>query len=290
MKKLVYTATLILIGSLAFAQQPTNAGFETWDTLGVVNGKRLYLPFGWQTTNAEAAGLDLKQPAMYTTDAHSGKYALALSSVTDENDGQMGMVMSGNGFVDINDAGEKFALTGKPVKFGAWVKYYPEGPDSFMVMMLFYKNGTLLGSAYIRSSEAIDQYTKMEQTIQFNAGAPTPDSAKIAIMPGQDIPFSKTYLTIDDIYVEYEGTTGLGEELVEKIGIYPNPTTNQVNLQLPAQVVLTAVTLTDLQGKAITVAVENQNQLNVAMLTAGVYMIHGVDNAGKVYQAKLIKE
>lgn len=290
MKKLLYTTTLILFGSVAFAQQPSNASFEDWDTLGTVNGKRLNMPISWQTTNGEALGLDLKQPANYTTDAHTGKYALELSSVTDENDGQMGMVMSGSGFTDLNNAGEKFALTGKPKKFGAWIKYYPEGQDSFTVMIMFYKQGEFLGSAFIQSSQVIDVYTKMEQNIVFNTGVPTPDSAKIAIIPGQDIPFSKTFLTIDDIYVEYEGTTGIGEQQAEKIGVFPNPAVNQLTLQLPAQAVLTQVTCTDLQGKAFTLDLEQENKLDLAALKTGIYMIHGIDKNGKLYQAKFVKE
>ena len=290
MKKIVYSLMMVCGAFLAHAQQPANASFEEWDTLGSVNGVRLHWPMNWQTTNAEALSNNLPQAVTYSKDAHSGTFAMKIATVLDETDQQMSVVSSGENFNGMEDAGEKFALTGTPKKFGAWVKYFPEGQDSFTVMMLFFQQGQILGSAYVRSSTPTETYTKIEQNIQFNAGAPTPDSAKIVIIPGEAVPFSKTYLIIDDVFVEYEGTTGLNELASEKIGVYPNPATTQVKLQLPAQVVLQQVMLTDVQGKTTLVNVDDTNQLNMEALTAGIYTVHGVDKNGKAYHARLVKE
>lgn len=289
MKKLLYTLALSLIVSAALAQQPTNAGFEDWDTLGSINGTRLYLPMHWQTTNAEALSVNLPQPVTYTTDAHTGNYAIKISTVLDETDQQMGMVFSGYGFSAMDDAGDKFALTGTPKKFGAWFKYFPEGQDSFTVMMLFFQQGQILGSAYVRSAAPTDTYTKIEQSIQFNPGTPTPDSAKVLIIPGQDVPFSKTYLIIDDVFVTYE-TTGLNEQVSEKIGVYPNPAATQLALTLPANQILTEVTMSDMQGKMHVMQVNEQKQINIAALLPGIYTLHGTAKNGQQYHARFVKE
>jgi hypothetical protein len=77
------------------------------------------------------------------------------------------------------------------------------------------------------------------------------------------------------------------------IQVYPNPVQNELVVQNDNNLVLTSIQISDLTGKVVLEqnldAVET-NQLSVAALTKGIYLvtIEGVN--GRLLQTKLIKE
>lgn len=76
--------------------------------------------------------------------------------------------------------------------------------------------------------------------------------------------------------------------LSNRIRLYPNPTSALLNIQLEDNVRIDKVVISDLSGKIIMEIKENQSQLNVERLSAGLYFIQ-VFSEGNKFQTKFIK-
>ncbi len=285
----------IVLSALAFISvqataQIYNPGFEEWDTLSVIDGKRLHEPLGWQTANDYMLSEDLEQPVTYSTDARTGNYAMKLNASLNPDGEQVSVAISGSGFAGINKSGEKFKLEGKPKKFGAYIKYQPDGQDSLTMVMFFFKQGQILGSAYIRKKQTFTDYTKIEQDIMFIGGVPMPDSAKIMIIPTAAQVASNTYLIIDDLFVEYDQTTGLSDSHKKPatIGVYPNPANEKMVLNADKNTKLVSAEVIDILGVRRKIAL-NENQIDVSGLAQGTYFIIATDEASNQYKSRFVK-
>jgi len=83
-------------------------------------------------------------------------------------------------------------------------------------------------------------------------------------------------------------TIGIGDNLAEMVSIYPNPTTDVLNLQVPSSVEITAVAMYDVLGKRVNVSYAN-NVVDTANLSTGVYMLQVETTAGAITQ-KIVKQ
>lgn len=80
--------------------------------------------------------------------------------------------------------------------------------------------------------------------------------------------------------------------LSEKFNIYPNPTTNVVNITNAENMVVEQVTVYDVTGKQLSTQSYNNEtevQLNVENLASGTYMLH-VETAQGTAVKKLVKK
>lgn len=74
----------------------------------------------------------------------------------------------------------------------------------------------------------------------------------------------------------------------DKFLVYPNPAKNQINFQLPMNLAVDKITITDLCGKTILTHTGITNQINTENLSNGVYFVHAYSGKN-VYQTKFIK-
>ncbi|MGO3237699.1 MAG: T9SS type A sorting domain-containing protein, partial [Psychroflexus halocasei] len=81
---------------------------------------------------------------------------------------------------------------------------------------------------------------------------------------------------------------GVAGDLAEMISVYPNPTSDFVQLNLPSHIEVTSVQMFDLLGKNIDVELNN-NKLDLTSFAEGVYMISIETNQGKLTK-KIIKK
>lgn len=287
---IVLLSTLILTAFGVKAQQ--NNGFEQWDTLSIINGNRYHDLIDWQTTNDYLLGINLPQAVTYTTDARSGQYAMRLNATVDEEGNQLSTVVSGKGFEGLDQAGDKFPLRGKPSKFGAWVKYQPDGLDSFLVMILFFKEGQHVGSGFLRSSQTIGTYQKVEQELRYYQGAPDPDSAKIIIVASAAQMLSNTYLIIDDVFVEYGTTTGIAqqENNLESAALYPNPVAGSLFISMKEPNNIQSAKVLTATGEEVAAIQLNTNGIDVSSLAPGIYYLQLTDKHNQVSRKKFIKQ
>jgi hypothetical protein len=71
----------------------------------------------------------------------------------------------------------------------------------------------------------------------------------------------------------------LGPELItpsfanQELKLYPSPTTNLLNIQTPNNIKIDKITISDLTGKVVIMQTENTNQVEVAQLARGFYLL-----------------
>lgn len=82
------------------------------------------------------------------------------------------------------------------------------------------------------------------------------------------------------------GTTAYPNQM--EISLYPNPAKNLLSIDLGA-LELSKMDITDINGKSISVEVENINSINVESLKPGVYFIEITDSKGNLSMKRFIK-
>ncbi|MCB0806124.1 MAG: hypothetical protein KDC05_10030 [Bacteroidales bacterium] len=134
--------TLLLTGwaGLILAQQqPENAGFETWEDVGLNTDE----PFEWSSIKtSDNSFLNGLAPYVWdqSTDAHSGNYSVKLFNTPILTTVAAGIVTNGqihadfnpeNGYAFTNTADDRWntAFTLKPDSLVLWAKYSPLGGD-----------------------------------------------------------------------------------------------------------------------------------------------------------------
>ena len=84
--------------------------------------------------------------------------------------------------------------------------------------------------------------------------------------------------------------TSLRESIynTNNISIYPNPATNNIQLQIDNQQEVASVRLLDFTGNEISIPIPENNILNVSNVPAGLYVLNIIDNSGMlVYTQKI---
>jgi len=105
-------------------------------------------------------------------------------------------------------------------------------------------------------------------------------------IPGKGTADTTTYF--DDF--SYEIVTGINKHTVNSntIQIYPNPVTDVLNID--ARVALSRAVIYNLTGQQIRNLNNPRNQINVASLPRGVYILHLTDRDGNQYKAKFVRQ
>jgi hypothetical protein len=85
--------------------------------------------------------------------------------------------------------------------------------------------------------------------------------------------------------VNYDAAMGVNEQSL-KARVYPNPTYDKLHLELEG---LVSYVLYDLSGKTILSGAMTSGTLSLASCEAGTYLMHLMDETGKVSQLKVVK-
>lgn len=83
-------------------------------------------------------------------------------------------------------------------------------------------------------------------------------------------------------------TLSVNEVLAGNVSVYPNPSSDVFNVQLPSNVVVNSSSLVDVLGKTTGVVYSN-GQMNVSALAPGVYFLNLDTNFGS-YTQKVVKQ
>lgn len=288
MKKIYYTLALLCgLSSAAFSQIP-NPGFESWDSLSIVNNKRIYNPTGWFSTNAQMVGNGFEQPVTMSTDARTGNYAVQITASLDDAGKQAAILSTGNSvsFDFSKDPGEKIALQGKIKSFQLYYKYLTAINDSFMVYLAMYKDGQFYGQAYTRGGQS-NTYQKLSLELSYPATIPPPDSAKFFIFASTQNN-TGSILTIDDMSIGYANTS-IANATKKRLGIYPNPAKNSITVS-DNDIQNTSYKIINNQGQIAQEGILENNEINTSNLTQGVYIIQMENQTANYQQTKFVKE
>ncbi len=259
-------------GSVLTSPYPNNS-FEDWTTTTVED------PTNWYSINWLLAGPGLENVTK-TTDANSGTYAVEMTTVFEAPDTIASLlsmapidVFSWNPFANA-------PYNADPTQFSGAYKYAPANGDQASIDLIFYENGNIIGT-HSEQLTAQATYTTFSSNLSLTG---TPDSIMFLAYSG-DNPGS--VLKLDDLQFS-GGNVGIEEQQMIAFDLYPNPTTDVVNISLPEKGVFEI----EIVGMDGALAVKRNNcsgnqQVDLSVLSNGIYIVH-ISNGQATHTKKLI--
>ena len=281
--------TLSLFASVvSLSAQLHNGGFEDLGSLD--------MPAYWgagseSITIGDSIVVDSAKYLLNSTDVHSGQHAVELRNAYNytQDVGLPGLWMASS----LEDGYGGFSapdvpIAQRPSALRFWVKYAPvQGDSAYAEIKVFGEFQQEIGSGSLHIGGNVDSYTAFEVPVVYGST----DEAFyinvrfITIVPGGNAHLG-TRLLLDDVDVQYSGT-GIAEMTGNALGIYPNPATDQVRIELPGTASQATVKVFSSTGRLERLAQVMNGMLSMSDLPAGAYILQ-VDQAGRRYQAPLM--
>ncbi len=98
-----------------------------------------------------------------------------------------------------------------------------------------------------------------------------------------------TWSLYDKQYFEVSGTLGIETEELSKISIYPNPTSNVVNIKLPIHITIESIEVIDINGRLIFHSQESLSKIDCSSFSNGVYLLQLKTSSGALSK-RIIKQ
>lgn len=252
MKKTILSiAAVAFTSATLFAQIPNN-GFENWTSMGSYSN-----PDGWDQLNSMTTGMSVYTCTKGTPGSVGAAY-LKLVSKTVGSTVAPGVAVSG--LIDMTAMKPKsgFPYTGQPQKLtGSW-QYMASGADAGFIAVLLtkwnsttMKRDTIAKANQVLSGMAMS-WAPFNINLTYKSSA-LPDSAIIVLSASGTTPVANSYLYVDNL--SFAGSVaGINtiDTYVSNINAYPNPTSDNINVELNAQKASTIkLQLVDVTGKLI---------------------------------------
>lgn len=286
-KSILSLVAIATISTTAFAQIPNNS-FETWMSMGTYSN-----PDNWDNLNMMTSSSGVFTATKGTGGASGG--GSSYLKLTSKNVGGMG-VMPGVAVCGTLDmatfkATKGFPYTMRPANLiGSW-QYMASGADAgFVAVYLTKWNSTMMMRDTI--AKAIEPLVGMAMswaTFNINLNymsSAMPDSAIIILSASGTTPVANSYLYVDNM--SFSGTTtGINniENVVSNISVYPNPSTENINIELNVQKTsLVKFQLVDLTGKLVKEVTAGEIQgkyatrINTNGISKGTYFLKVIAN------------
>lgn len=257
----------------AFAQIPNN-GFETWTSVGTYSN-----PASWDQLNSMTTGFGVYTCTKGTPGSPGASYLKLVSKTVTGLGVVPGVAVCG--VIDVAAMKPKsgFPFTQQPQKLtGSW-QYMASGADAGFVGVYLTKwnSGTMMRDTIAKAKQNLSGMAMSWTTFSINLSymsSIAPDSAIIVLSASGTTPVANSYLYVDNL--AFSGSvTGINtiENLISNITAYPNPTTENISVELNAQkTVSIKLQLVDLTGKLIREinAGEIQGKYNTTINTLGI--------------------
>jgi len=280
------TFLALLLPFFLLAQAPLQEGeMENW----IYDSGGDYYELGgyWASTNP-VSKLSIFSPVTLfreDTDVYSGMYSAKMVSGN-----FLGLSVAGllfTGFFDdtqVNNPAEAAQLgvpfTDRPAIFKGYYKYTSVSGDSAAIVAQFHRsvNGQqeLLGIAPFIEYNTVSTWTAFNVPVIWYSTA-VPDSMTVICTSsagGENFEAADgSTLLVDELVFEY--TSGVTMPLMPEVSVqvYPNPTTELLNIHFPEYRSTSTVAVFDSQGRLVQTAVLNQETtgVDVGLLSAGTY-------------------
>jgi Secretion system C-terminal sorting domain len=268
------TLSWVILDNVSFigtSQNVPNPDFENWTT------KVTSTLDSWYTRNSDCVS--------QTTDAYAGNYALKVQTFFSNGGNSFGIIQTGN--TDNNGYWKPtFQINAKPTSLNGFLKYFPQGHDTFFVNVNIWKLGQMVGNGYYILSDSIDSYSLFTIPISSNFTG-TPDSATIqlgiATMMNSH-PNVQSVVYIDNLSFDSIAYLGINESKsqINNLNLYPNPAQTKltINFQL-LQKDKVAISIYDLNGKEVLKLSEqifdtgsHEIKVDVSNLPNGIYFVN----------------
>ena len=281
MKKTILSIVAVALTSASLFAQIPNNGFENWTSMGSYSN-----PDGWDQLNNLTASASI-----YTctkgTPGFVGTGYLKLVSKTVGTNVAPGVAVSG--LIDVGAMKPKsgFPYTGQPQKLtGSWQYMAGSTSDAGFISVILTKwNSTSMKRDTIAKanqvlSGMVMAWTTFNINLTYKSSA-LPDSAIIVLSASGTTPVANSYLYVDNL--SFAGSVvGINtiDNYVSNINTYPNPASDNINVEFYAQKVSTIkLQLVDITGKLIKeinvgeIQGNYKHTINTTGISKGVYFL-----------------
>lgn len=178
-------------------------------------------------------------------------------------------------------------FTQVPSRMNAWIKYQHDGTDTLQVIVLAYKSGEFMSGlfgdsisgglgvlSYTTTATSTD-WTQITVDIEgFSENTQCDSLAVIFISTSLENPKTESTLYVDDITFEFGGSSVGSAEKIE-FSVYPNPTTDYLNIIPANQSETYDLQVVDQTGKVVKTmsSLSGNTQVDVNELSAGYYFV-----------------
>lgn len=288
LNKLMRISIAAMMLPMASFSQIQDGGFENWDSIPFREGGKNFLPNGWYETANEFANFDKSEWSVTrTNDAYKGNYAIRLKNVLNWAP-QNAMLMTKSGSAD--EVNNKIPIKSKPKSLECYYKFTFESEDSFTVGVYLTKGEDIVGMGTVTKNTQRNDYTKLTLPITYSpASNVTPDSAIVIFTLGSATSFVEGSKLILDEVSFIDNSTGLREQfpaLNADVSIWPNPASDEVNVEITGADKRVTVELINALGETIqqkeerTEAGKINVKFDLSALHSGIYFIKVSDDTG----------
>ncbi|MES2778434.1 MAG: T9SS type A sorting domain-containing protein [Bacteroidota bacterium] len=290
MKRITTTFALLLLltGYAGAQQQLTNAGFESWDTIGDYTQ-----PSNWYSLNPLTIfGFD--QSTNITGDAHTGSFAVQLESVAGTGQDLSGVLCTG----PILDAAYKpdfskmkVPFTSRPQALEVYFKSFPKDGDACVMgayltrwNVAMQKTDTV-GEAGITWDDSVGVFTLASCAFIYHSPL-QPDSMFLIASSSSDgfNPVIGSKLILDDIHLTY--SSGLNDVNALPLSMYPNPANSTFVIQTEEVGTLKLYSVTGVLVHEQRVD-SKQTVVDVATFSEGMYFMTVQSERGMMASRKI---
>lgn len=280
MKKTILSIAAVAFTSASLFAQIPNNGFENWTSMGSYSN-----PDGWDQLNNLTASASIYTCTKGTPGFVGTGYLMLVSKTVGTNVAP-GIAVSGLINISAMKPKSGFPYTGQPQKLtGSW-QYMASGADAGFISIILTKwNSTSMKRDTIaKANQVLSGMAMSWATFNINLtykSSALPDSAIIVLSASGATPVANSYLYVDNL--SFAGSVaGINniDNYVSNINTYPNPTSDNINVELYAQKVSTIkLQLVDLTGKLIKeinvgeVQGNYKHTINTTGISKGVYFL-----------------
>ena len=259
--------------------QIPNSNFSSW------NKEEFEIIESWHSDNeALIFESEIYLPYFKTTDSYLNQFAICLQSVMSSFGPLSGHIYSG-----------KFPVNYRHQSFDGYFKYLPDGVDTALIVVNFYYDSEIIGSAFIYIDEEFNEWTEFSHFVQYYVPDITPDSADIRFRThvwSNDL--KNSILCLDKL--SFDGDFILVEKIeMPIIEVFPNPFCNYLNISFAEKKLDSSFMLEIFNADARLMHKEELSfqdvlTINTENLDAGLYFMRITDNKGlPLITSKLIK-
>lgn len=167
--------------------------------------------------------------------------------------------------------------TGNVVKFWAKSNTLQYGAERFKVLISS-TNTTPSSFTAISTGNYIQANT--DTWLEYTYNVPASYNSQAVYIAIQCVSFDSFVFMVDDFKVTTTGTASTEKFFTENFNMYPNPTTDVLNIASKNGSEVKEITITDLTGKKVK-SIQNTTSINVSDLASGTYLIDITTNEGK---------
>lgn len=299
------TFFFFLLCSIAANAQFKNNGFELADTEakpnfwnGVIYPINVYFDSNG-VSKSDSVLSDGPLYAVTSKKFYAGQSALRLSNAYNvtTNVKQAGVVFASSDSIAYGGfGGQSIQVHGRPESLGFMGLLESVKNDvAYASVVLYDANFNEVGSGALNISQQLSNFTRMDVPIVYSASQ---DAAFATIefrtaAPGTEANLG-TFFYIDEVAFSYN-TSLVSEDFKSPISLYPNPATNEFQLQIEKDRNVRDFILLDMNGRRVPVIKGVGNVYHLDHVTEGIYMVivttfvgNDPNNIDKTVKLKLV--